>query len=62
MKQGDFVWYEYAANDLDAAATRIADAGATIQMGPHEVPGGAWIVMAVDPQGAPFAVNGPKRG
>jgi uncharacterized protein len=54
--------YYITVADIDAAAKRITDAGATIQMGPHEVPGGAWIVMAVDPQGAPFAVSGPKKG
>lgn len=54
--------YYITVDDIDAAAKRITDAGATIQMGPHEVPGGAWIVMAVDPQGAPFAVTGPKKG
>ena len=26
-------------------------------MGPHEVPGGAWIVQGLDPQGAIFAVT-----
>jgi predicted enzyme related to lactoylglutathione lyase len=30
-------------------------------MGPHEVPGGSWIVMGLDPQGAAFAVSGPKK-
>ena len=25
-------------------------------MGPHEVPGGSWIVQAMDPQGAAFAL------
>lgn len=53
--------YYITVDDIDAAATRINDAGGTIQMGPHEVPGGTWIVMAADPQGAPFAVSGPKK-
>ena len=60
---GQPAWrYYITVDDIDAAAKRIADNGATIEMGPHEVPGGAWIVMAVDPQGAPFAVSGPKKG
>jgi predicted enzyme related to lactoylglutathione lyase len=29
-------------------------------VGPHEVPGGGWIVQGIDPQGAMFAVVGPK--
>ena len=54
-------WRYYATvADIDAAAKRITDNGGTIQNGPHEVPGGAWIVMALDPQGAAFAVSGPK--
>ena len=28
-------------------------------MGPHEVPGGSWIVQGVDPQGANFALVSP---
>jgi predicted enzyme related to lactoylglutathione lyase len=59
---GQPAWrYYITVDDIDAAAKRITDNGATIQMGPHEVPGGAWIVMALDPQGAPFAVSGPKK-
>jgi len=54
--------YYITVDDIDAAAARITAGGATIQMGPHEVPGGAWIVMALDPQGAAFAVSGPKKG
>jgi predicted enzyme related to lactoylglutathione lyase len=54
--------YYITVDDIDAAAQKITDGGATIQMGPHEVPGGAWIVMAADPQGASFAVSGPKKG
>jgi len=28
--------------------------------GPHQVPGGDWVVSAVDPQGAAFGVVGPQ--
>ena len=34
--------------------------GGTIHHGPAEVPGGAWIALATDPQGAWFAVVGPR--
>jgi predicted enzyme related to lactoylglutathione lyase len=27
---------------------------------PREIPGGGWIVMAEDPQGAHFALVGPR--
>ena len=54
--------YYIAVEDIDAATRRLTDRGATIQVGPHEVPGGAWITMALDPQGVPFAISGPKKG
>lgn len=41
------------------AASRITAAGGTVVHGPSEVPGGASILLATDPQGAVFAVTGP---
>ena len=32
-----------------------------VHYGPHEVPGGSWIVNCSDPQGATFALLGPRR-
>lgn len=46
---------------IDAAAARIAEAGGKVVHGPQEVPGGSWIVNALDPQGALFALVAPKR-
>ena len=46
---------------IDAAAARIAAAGGKVVNGPMEVPGGSWIVNALDPQGALFALVAPKR-
>ena len=55
-------WLYYAQVDnIDAAAARIAAAGGTLLMEPHEVPGGAWIVQALDPQGAAFALVGQRK-
>lgn len=54
-------WLPYfGANGIDAAVDRIKAGGGTIAHGPHEVPGGAFIAVAQDPQGAWFAVVGPK--
>jgi len=51
------VWqYYFNVNGIDAAAQRITRAGGTIAMGPHEVPGGNWIVTGQDPQGAFFSL------
>lgn len=46
--------------DIDAALARAQDRGAQILHGPSEVPGGAWIVQALDPQGAAFALVGMR--
>jgi uncharacterized protein len=43
-----------------AAKAAIEASGGTVMMGPHEVPGGDWIVVATDPGGAVFGVVGPK--
>jgi predicted enzyme related to lactoylglutathione lyase len=55
-------WMFYFSVDaIDAAHKRITDAGGAVMMGPHEVPGGAWIITGTDPQGAMFSVVAPKR-
>jgi uncharacterized protein len=55
-------WGFYVNVDgLDAAVDRIAANGGQVLMGPHEVPGGSWIVQAVDPQGAAFALVSATR-
>lgn len=46
--------------DIQSGAKRVTDNGGRITMGPMEVPGGAWVVNAQDPQGAHFALLAPK--
>ena len=41
--------------DITAAIERIKANGGQILNGPIEVPGGDWVVNAMDPQGAAFA-------
>ena len=53
--------YYFNVAGIDAAVSRIVGAGGTVTNGPHEVPGGSWIVQATDPQGAPFALVSAKR-
>ncbi len=54
-------WLFYVAVDnIDAALGRIEAGGGKPVMGPQQVPGGGWIVQAIDPQGVPFAVVGPR--
>lgn len=54
-------WLPYfGVNGVDAAIGRITEAGGALIHGPQEVPGGAFIAVGRDPQGAHFAVVGPK--
>ncbi|MET0292999.1 MAG: VOC family protein [Steroidobacteraceae bacterium] len=54
-------WVFYFGVDSVADAKRAIEAGGgTVLVGPHEVPGGDWIVVASDPQGATFGVVGPQ--
>jgi predicted enzyme related to lactoylglutathione lyase len=55
-------WLPYfGTNGVAAAIGRIEAAGGRLAHGPVEVPGGAFIAVAQDPQGAWFAVVGPKE-
>ena len=45
---------------IDAAMAAITGNGGAIVHGPMQVPGGAWIVQAIDPQGGYFALSGPR--
>lgn len=55
MPMGGWCYY-FEADDVDAAAERIRQAGGSIMNGPMDVPGGSRIVQAADPQGANFAL------
>lgn len=55
------VWlFYFTVGDIDAAVGRVTAGGGTVLNGPMEVPGGAWIIQATDPQGAMFALVGSK--
>jgi len=55
-------WGFYVNVDgIDSAAERVKANGGQVLMSPHEVPGGSWIVQAIDPQGANFALVSPTR-
>jgi len=43
--------------DVNAAAARVKASGGQVLNGPMEVPGGDWIVNAMDPQGAAFSLH-----
>jgi len=51
-------WQPYAmVKDAKAAAATATTKGGKIVTGPMEVPGGDWIAVGIDPQGAMFAVH-----
>ena len=50
--------YYIRVPSIAAAKSAIEQNGGTVEMGPHEVPGGDWIIIGTDPQGAEFALVG----
>lgn len=56
-----FWLYYFNVESIEAAITRVKEAGGQIIHGPMEVPGGRWIAHALDPQSAIFAMVGPKN-
>ena len=53
--------YYFNVDDIDAANRRVTKNGGETLMEPHQVPTGTWILPARDPQGAVFALVGPKK-
>lgn len=53
--------YYFVVEGLDAAQKRVTDGGGSVMMGPMEVPGGAWILNCLDPQGAYFSLVAATR-
>jgi predicted enzyme related to lactoylglutathione lyase len=55
---GGPAWLHYTrVADIQKATETLRARGAQVLNGPMEVPGGGWIVMALDPQGGPFALH-----
>lgn len=54
--------YYFVVDDIDTGLERVKANGGALLFGPQEVPGGAWIVNAQDPQGGAFALVGMKQG
>jgi uncharacterized protein len=53
--------FYFVVDGLDAALGRVQANNGTVMHGPQEVPGGAWVLMCRDPQGAAFALVSAKR-
>jgi uncharacterized protein len=52
--------YYFNVAGINPAETRVKSGGGQVLNGPHEVPGGSWILQCRDPQGAMFALVGPR--
>ncbi|MGO9391078.1 VOC family protein [Rhodoblastus sp.] len=53
--------YYFTVAALDEAVAKVEKGGGKVVNGPTEVPGGAWIVQAFDPQGVFFSLVAAKR-
>lgn len=55
-------WMPYfLADEIDAVAGRIAQAGGSVLQGPDPIPGDLFAVVAADPGGARFGFVAPRR-
>jgi hypothetical protein len=51
-------WTSYVeVPSVQQAMETVKSLGGQVMYGPHEVPGGSWIAMCADPQGATFAIT-----
>ena len=53
--------FYFGVEDIDVAAKATSGNGGAIHYGPAEVPGGVFIIVASDPQGAMFGLVGPRK-
>jgi predicted enzyme related to lactoylglutathione lyase len=52
--------FYFGVHSITAAKAEIEKGGGRVVNGPHQVPGGDWVIIADDPQGAAFGVVGPQ--
>ena len=56
------LWHFYFyVPDIDQAAAKVDAGGGKVHQGPHEIPGGDFMIVATDPQGALFGAVGPRK-
>ncbi|ADO70019.1 VOC family protein [Stigmatella aurantiaca] len=53
--------FYFGVDDIDVATKTASSKGAKIHYGPAEIPGGSFIIIADDPQGATFGLVGPRK-
>ncbi|MCV0396252.1 MAG: VOC family protein [Rhizobiaceae bacterium] len=60
-REHPFWLFYFVVPAIDAAREKIVKGGGTVVMEPMEVPGGAWAMEALDPQGARFGLTAASR-
>ncbi len=60
LPSGPYWLYYFGVDGVDSAIERVKANGGEILIGPMEVPGGAFVVNAKDPQGGDFAFLGMR--
>lgn len=53
--------FYFQVADIDAATASVSAGGGTVHHGPQEIPGGDFMIIASDPQGAMFGAVGPRK-
>ena len=53
--------YYFRVADIDVARRAVEAGGGTVVHGPQDVPGGDFILIGIDPQGAMFALVGARK-
>jgi len=61
MPGGNPGWLSYVGvDDIQAATEKARSLGATIHMGPQEIPDVGWMTIMADPTGCTIAIFQPK--
>jgi len=53
--------FYFHVDSIGAAIERVKTGGGTVLIGPHQVPGGSWIIQGQDPLGAMFSLVSDKE-
>ena len=62
MAQMPTAWtFYFRVPDVHAAVARLKAGGGQVMTGPMEVPGGDWVAIGRDPQGAVFGLHHNKK-
>ena len=59
-RPGSLWSYYFRVANIDLAVEAIGTSGGALVMGPEEIPGGDFIVIGIDPQGALFSLIGTR--